>query len=227
MVVIESNNNSDYKSSSLGKAIKVKLCGLKRNQDVDAALKYGADFFGFVFYKKSLRNISLQTAQEICINFPKLTSKVAVVVDPDIEQLKKIRDNLKPQFFQIHGNTTIDDIKKIRECFSDIGIIKAFNIGSKSDLEKSLDFCEYVDFFLYDAIISGEGRPFEWSLLKNFSPKKEWFLSGGINFKNVFEAIKITNAKMIDVSSAIEIKKGEKSIKLIEEFMKLVHDKQN
>jgi len=217
----------NFYSNSFSKDLKVKLCGLKKIEDVKAAIKYGADFLGFVFYKESLRNISLKTAQEICDNFPNLASKVAVVVNPDIEQLKKIKYHLKPQFFQIHGNVTIDDIKKIKEYFGEIGIIKAFNVTSKSDLEKSLDFCDYVDFFLYDAIISGEGRPFDWQLLRNFSPKKEWFLSGGINSKNVFEAIKITNAKMIDVSSAIEVNKGEKSIKLIEEFMNLVHDKRN
>jgi phosphoribosylanthranilate isomerase len=201
----------------------VKLCGFTDQLSVQTAITQKCDFLGFVFYDKSPRFINLKNAAKISQQVPKTIGKVAVVVDSELEFLQEIFQQFLPDFFQFHGLETPDFLARVRKKFPAVKIIKAFKVEKTADLLPVKDFQDQADFFLFDSKIAGQfggsGQKFDWQILKNFDCKKDWFLSGGLNIKNVAEAIKITGAPMIDVSSSLEKVPGQKSPELITKFM--------
>lgn len=203
--------------------MKIKLCGFRDEKSIKTAIKHKCDFLGFIFYDKSVRNISPQEAKNITAQVPKNIAKVAVVVDAEFDFLQKIADEFSPDFFQFHGSESIEYLQKARSKFPTIKIIKAFRIKDASDLNAVNHYADYADYFLLDSKVAGDvggsGQSFDWNILRNFESQKEWFLSGGINIDNIEEALEMTKAKMIDISSGIEEVKGEKSISLIERLM--------
>ncbi len=199
--------------------MKIKLCGFTEIESVKTAIAQKCNFLGFVFYENSPRNISVQKACEIGSKIPKQVFKVAVTVDADFNFLQKIAQNFAPDFFQFHGNESLEFLALAKQKFPKIKIIKAFKICGEQDLVQIKNFENYADFFLLDAKNAGSGEKFDWKILQNFISKKDWFLSGGINIDNIEEALK-SGAKMIDISSGIEQIRGKKSSKLIEELMK-------
>ena len=199
--------------------MKVKLCGFSDQQSVVAAVAAQADFIGFVFYEKSPRYIALESASILARIIPTTLAKVAVLVDPDFEFLAKISQKFSPDFFQFHGNENINFLREVRKRFPQIKIIKAFRISEAVDLEHVKNFEDVADLFLLDSAKPGSGKSFKWEMLKNFSTKKNWFLSGGLNAKYLDEALEISGAKMIDISSGIEKYPGQKSPELIQELI--------
>ncbi len=200
--------------------IKTKLCGFSTKETVDLAVKSGVDFIGFVFHSSSKRNISPETAAQISKDIPSHIKKVAVFVDKTNDEISKIIEHLKPDFLQIHSDN-YSRILEIKNHFK-LPIIKAFPISELKDLEAISDYEKIADYFLFDAKVAevgGSGQSFDWTILKNLKTNKEWFLSGGLNAKNIEESLNITKAKIIDLSSGIEEIKGIKSPKLITEFM--------
>jgi phosphoribosylanthranilate isomerase len=202
--------------------MKVKLCGFQEQKSLQTAIDCGVDFIGLVFCDKSPRNISLQNAKILANSIPSNIFKVAVVMKKKIGELQEIYKAMKPDFFQLHGDYSIEKIKEIKKNCNEVKIIKAFNINTQQDLQKTEEFSDFVDFFLFDAKMSGSGQAFDWSLLKNFNSKKEWFLSGGLSVNNINKALEITGTKMIDISSGIEKIKGQKSPELIIGLMKKI-----
>ncbi len=199
--------------------MKVKLCGFTDKQPLEVAIAKQCDFVGFVFCKSSARYISPKEAGKISKIIPKNIKKVAVVVDENFDILKQIADEISPDFFQFHGLETTDFLKEFRKKFPQIGIIKAFKIENADDLDQAKYFENFADYFLFDGKVAGSGNSFDWSILKNYHGSKNWFLSGGINANNVADALIITGASMIDISSGIEKTRGQKSPELIEKFM--------
>jgi len=199
--------------------MKVKLCGFTKEDQLLAAIEAKCDFIGFVFYDKSPRRVSVDDAFYLAKKIPKEIAKVAVLVDPTFDFLEKISAKILPDFFQFHGAEDVNFLKEVRKKFPQIKIIKAFRINNANDLELVKKFEDVADLFLFDGANPGSGKSFNWEILKNFSSKKNWFLSGGLNFDNIDSALEITGAKMIDISSGIEEIRGEKSTKLIHELM--------
>lgn len=205
--------------------MKVKLCGFKDQQSVAAAIAGKADFIGFVFCEKSPRYISPENVAEVAKIIPPSIAKVAVLANIDLEVIKKINQNLNPDYFQFHGSETPGFLLKIREIFPKVKIIKAFKIISRQDLKQVRRFENEADLFLFDKAPSkdedagGNGKPFDWSILSGFRSRRDWFLAGGINAENIRDAVKITGARMVDVSSGIEKTRGQKSAQLIEQLM--------
>lgn len=208
--------------------MKVKLCGFTKEDSLRTAIEQKCDFVGFVFCEKSVRNISIEKAAELAKIVPSSLAKVAVVVDPTTDFLGKIIKEVKPQFIQFHGNESVEFLNNFKKDFPNIGIIKAFRIKEAKDLELSHKYFPIADFFLFDSkakdVQGGSGHSFEWNILNNFSINKDWFLSGGLNINNIEEAISISKATMIDVSSGIEEIRGQKSSQLIENFMNKVRN---
>ncbi len=202
--------------------MKVKLCGFSEENSLKAAIEHAPDFIGFVFHENSPRNITPQQALNLAQFVPQKIAKVAVVVDAKIDFLREIAKSLNPQYFQLHGQENIAKILEIKQNFPEIGIIKAFSPENRQDLEKTAKFIDFVDFLLFDNKIAGSGKLWDFSLLNNFICKKDWFLSGGLNIQNIEQILKNSNAKMIDISSGIEEIRGEKSPKLIAEFMQKI-----
>ena len=202
--------------------MKIKLCGFTEVKTIETAIEYGCDFIGLVFAKNSVRYVDPNHAKNLSSTIPDSVGRVAVVVNETLENLHKINQNFQPNFFQLHGDENIDYIKNLKKIFPKTSIIKAFSISNKNDLNKIENFNNYVDYFLLDNKNPGSGEAFDWKILQDFNPPKPYFLSGGINIKNIDEATQIVHPQFIDISSGIEEIKGIKSSKLIIEILQKI-----
>lgn len=195
--------------------IKVKICGIKTPEALEAAQNNGADFLGFVFCESSPRNIDMPTAKQLgaLAKIP----KVAVTVNASDELLANIIANLQPDYIQLHGDETDARAKEIKEKFG-IKLIKALTPNTQHPTPQKI-----YDFLLFDSAGGGTGKQFDYLNFK--APQGiDWFLSGGLNAENVQDAIKTTGAKFVDVSSGVESQRGVKSSELIKQFLSKVHD---
>ena len=206
--------------------MKIKLCGFKEIETLKTAIETKCDFIGFIFCEKSPRFINVLKAAEISQIIPQDISKVAVIVDADFDFLTEIANKFKPEFFQFHGNEDVEYLKKAKETFPNIKIIKAIKVEDENVQNLVETFQNHCDQILFDNKTAGSGQKFDWKYLQNIITQNDFFLSGGLNIDNIDEAIKVTNAKMIDISSGIEEIRGEKSAKSIIEFMNKVKNYQ-
>ena len=204
--------------------MRIKLCGFSEEESLQVAVGEGCDFLGFIFAKNSPRFVTPKQAAAIAKHVPINIAKVAVVVDADFDFISEIITELSPDFFQFHGAETFEFLKNFQKEFPKIKIIKAISIQDSLDLNKVKEFEEIADYILFDAKNPGSGKAFDWKILENFSSKKNWILSGGLNINNIDEALKITKAKLIDISSGIEEIRGKKSPRLIKELMKKIRE---
>ena len=205
---------------------KIKLCGLTRGEDVAAALSVGADFLGFIVECKSSRRLAVETAARLSLPAKGLAKTVSVTVNANIETLTSIVEKMQPDFIQFHGDETPEHLKSVKAKFN-VGIIKAFSISTKADLETMADYFNIADYMLLDAKPpkdeeqrGGHGRRFDWSLLKNFQSPTPLIIAGGLTPETVERAVKMTNAHIFDVSSGIEVAAGIKDATLLAKFMK-------
>ena len=205
--------------------VEIKICGINSFESAKASI--GAKYIGFVFYQKSPRFLNAFDAKEISTYLSPNQKKVGLFVNADINVIKHISDFVNLDMIQLHGNETIDDIKKIKDMIKK-PLIKALPVSTDEDIENSLKIEKVCDMLLFDTKTStgksgGTGLSFDWSLLKNLKLKKKWMLAGGLNINNVKNALSITNAPIIDVSSGVEIERGikcEKKIKNLINYLK-------
>jgi len=201
----------------------VKICGVRSEDIAIHAINSNADYLGFIFYPQSPRNISFEESSTIINKIKKKIITVAVTVDPDDSMINKIMEIGFP-IIQLHGNESLERIKEIKGS-SSLKIIKSFGIENKSDLEKTKAYEEVVDYFLFDAkpsekeLPGGNAKTFEWSSLNDYSSKKEFFLSGGLNIENVETAVNSNLTNFFDVSSGVESSPGVKDKQKISEFI--------
>ena len=205
--------------------LKIKLCGLKDKESIIAAAD--ANYIGFVFYQKSPRFINALEAKELRKYINKKQKLVGLFVNADLNVISHITEYLKLDVIQLHGEENLNYIKKVRKFKKPI--IKSISVKSYSDIEEAKKYEKFCDMILFDtktnsSISGGSGISFDWNLLKGYDSSVEWILAGGINIKNVSNAIKTTNAKFIDVSSGVEKSKGIKCEKKIEKFIKFVRN---
>ena len=210
--------------------LTVKICGMNSQTAVDAAIASGVDYLGFVFFPPSPRSLTPEFASSLMEERSDDFKVVAVVVTPSDKLLEEITNHLAPDIFQLHGSETAEDITNIKQKFN-TKIIKAIKISKLEDFEEVSKFDKVADFLLFDAaapentthsLPGGNGISFNWNWLSDASLETPWFLSGGLNISNINEAIKITGATAVDVSSGVEDKAGIKNNKKIIEFMKTV-----
>ena len=210
--------------------LTVKICGMNSQTAVNAAIASGVDYLGFVFFPPSPRSLTPEFASSLMEERSDDFKVVAVVVNPSDKLLEEITNHLAPDIFQLHGSETAEDITNIKQKFN-TKIIKAIKISKLEDFEEVSKFDKVADFMLFDAaapentthsLPGGNGISFNWNWLSDASLETPWFLSGGLNISNINEAIKITGATAVDVSSGVEDKAGIKNNKKIIEFMKTV-----
>lgn len=204
---------------------KVKICGIQRPEHVKAAVKSGASYVGFVFFKNSRRNVSIKVAEELLNNVPQEVMSVALLVDPTDKFICEILEKVSVDMLQLHGHETIDRVEKIKR-LSKLPIMKAIGISSKDDLALINKYEMVADQILLDAkpplnakVPGGMGKKFDWDILAGLKYRKPWLLAGGLTAENVKCAIKKTGATQFDVSSGVEDKFGTKSKKKIFEFL--------
>ena len=205
------------------KLFEIKVCGINDQVSMDAAINNSVDYIGLVFYKESPRNISISKAKVLIRNRPEITKIVALTVNPSDDFLLEIKKNIEPDFIQLHGEEGPNRCKDIREKFN-IPIIKGVGIENDMNIKYLIKpYEEICDILILDApskeLPGGNGKKFNWEILKNHESKKKWMLAGGLNINNISDAIDITKPPAIDISSGLETKKGVKDPQLIKNFV--------
>jgi phosphoribosylanthranilate isomerase len=202
----------------------IKICGLSSPETLLAAIEAGADMAGFVFFEKSPRHIDLETARTLGLLAQERISKVALIVDADDAALQEIIEALAPDYLQLHGQETPARVAEVKARFG-LPVIKAVGVATAGDVEASRAYEGAADVILFDAkpapnaaVPGGAGVAFDWNLLRGVTAKN-WMLSGGLNPGNVAEAIRLTGARAVDVSSGVECARGLKSRAKIAEFI--------
>ncbi len=210
-------------------SVKIKICGVTKKEDIQAVCKFQADYVGFVFYADSSRYVNYKTAQKLSEFITYSLKKVALFVNPEIQDIQLVMQTLRPDYLQLHGAETTEFITEIKMQYPNVSIIKALGISGKEDLEKIVLYESLVDIFILDAppqekgLPGGNGVTFDWSFLKEV-PAIDWMLSGGLNANNVGDAIHITKTKAVDVSSGVETKRGHKTPEKIMQFIEAVKE---
>ncbi len=203
----------------------IKICGLKTESALDAALDAGADLVGFVFFPPSPRNIDAARARSLGRRVAGRAHKVALTVDADDVALADIVDLLAPDMLQLHGREPPHRVAAIKARFG-LPLMKAIPVETSADLAAAAAYRGIADRLLFDARAprdatrpGGLGTPFDWRLLQNFDAGMPFMLSGGLDPDNVATAIAITRAPGVDVSSGVERAPGEKDLDRIRAFI--------
>jgi phosphoribosylanthranilate isomerase len=206
--------------------LSVKICGLTTPEALDVALESGADLVGFVFFAPSPRSLGLEAARMLGARVQGRAGKVALTVDATDETLFDIVTALKPDMLQLHGTETPERVVAVRTRFG-LPVMKALPIAERRDLSPIRIYANVADRLLFDARApqdatrpGGLGKPFDWTLLNGIDPGIPYMLSGGLNADNVAEALRITGAPGVDVSSGVERKPGKKDANKIRAFIR-------
>jgi phosphoribosylanthranilate isomerase len=214
------------KGFHLSMGLTVKICGLRTPEALDVALHAGADMVGFMFFPPSPRHVDFAAARELSARVKGRALKVAISVDADDEWLAACVAALAPDLLQLHGRETPKRVLAVKTRFR-LPVMKAIAVERRDDLACVPDYAEVADRLIFDARAprdatrpGGLGKPFDWRLLKNLDPRVPFMLSGGLNRDNVAEAIEITGAGGVDVSSGVERAPGEKDPDLIRGFIR-------
>ncbi|MEL6171833.1 MAG: phosphoribosylanthranilate isomerase [Pseudomonadota bacterium] len=204
---------------------KVKICGLTRSSDVQAAVAAGADYLGFNFFEKSPRFVSVDLANELTKLVPPTVVKVALVVDAENEQLDAIVAHLKFDMLQLHGSESVERVSEIKKRYG-LPVIKVLGVADKNDLTKIAAYEEVADQILLDTKPpkdatrpGGNAISFDWNLISGRDWSVPWILAGGLKVDNVAEAIRVTGASQLDLASSVENAPGEKDAGLMEAFI--------
>jgi len=199
--------------------MKLKVCGMRDSTNITELILLQPDFIGYIFHKKSPRNVT----QNPGIYFPKTIKKVGVFVDKKESFIKDKARDFNLDFIQLHGNETPKECKELKN--KGFKIIKAFNISEDFDFQALQAYEPYCDYFLFDAFgknAGGNGIAFDWKLLDNYKGETPFLLSGGIDDTLVKEIKRINHPKFagIDINSGFEIKPAIKDIEKIKDFKK-------
>lgn len=202
--------------------LKIKICGMREPENILDAAELKPDLMGFIFYPHSPRYAGQISDPEV---FAKLTGnirKTGVFVNEDSERIAEIVRKFSLDIVQLHGNETKDECSKLRK--KGIPVIKAFNIKDSNSLRLCYEYKTCTDYFLFDTStkkFGGSGNKFDWKILDEYDPGHPFFLSGGINPKDINNIIKINNPSFygIDLNSRFEIKPGQKDIKTLKLFI--------
>ena len=204
----------------------VKICGLSTRETLDVALDAGADMVGFVFFPPSPRHLSLETARELGKQAKGRAVKVALTVDADDATLENIVETLRPDIFQLHGKETIARLRDIKQKLG-LPVMKVLAVETVADLAPLAGYAAVADRILFDARApkgatrpGGLGAVFDWHVLQDIDLKLPFMVSGGLNADNVAEAIRVTGAGGVDVSSGVERAPGIKDPEMIRAFIR-------
>jgi phosphoribosylanthranilate isomerase len=207
-------------------SVIVKICGLSTPEALDVALEAGADMVGFVFFAPSPRHLTFERAHALASRVVERAQKVALTVDADDALLDAVVEALQPDMLQLHGTESPARVEVVRRMFG-LPVMKALPIAAKTDLDSIARYACIADRLLFDARApreatrpGGLGRPFDWHLLENLDPGVPFMLSGGLDAANVGEALRITRAPGVDVSSGVERAPGEKDPDKIRAFVR-------
>lgn len=206
---------------------RVKICGIRTAETMAAAIDADASMVGLVFYPRSPRNVSLETAAELAAMARGRATIVALLVDPDDGLMAEVVARVKPDLIQLHGSEAPQRVAEIRSRFG-LPVMKAIKVETAEDARGATEFAGAADLILFDAkapkdlanaLPGGNGLAFDWSVLSGVTNRMPFVLSGGLTVDNVAAAVAATGARTVDVSSGVEIAPGVKSPELIRRFV--------
>lgn len=205
--------------------VRVKICGLRTADDVAAAATAGAGYVGFVFFPKSPRNVTIPEAKLLAAEVSVGIAKVALVVNPDDALLDAITAEVAIDMIQLHGAETPQRVAEVRARYG-LPVMKAVGVADASDLDALDAYAKVADQILVDAkppkhadLPGGNGLSFDWRLIAGRRWPVPWMLAGGLVADNVAEAIALTGARQVDVSSGVESVPGTKDAAKIAAFV--------
>lgn len=204
--------------------IRVKICGLTTPEQVLWASEAGAAYVGLVFFAPSPRSLDLDRAADVAAAAPPGIAKVALLVDPDDALVDSVA-SLPIDILQLHGHESPARVRAIK-ARTGLPVMKAIGVRTAADLDMIADYTHTADQVLVDAkpptgavLPGGNGLSFDWTLLAGRRWPMPWMLAGGLSAENVAQAVTLTGAKQVDVSSGVESAPGIKSRELIEAFI--------
>jgi phosphoribosylanthranilate isomerase len=207
-------------------SIAVKICGLSSEAAVEAAVAGGAAYVGFVFYPPSPRAVSASRASELSAVVPASVKKVALLVDADDAAIAAVLNATPIEILQFHGAETPERVLQVKRRF-DRPVMKAISVASLDDVDAASRYESVADLLLFDAkpprradaLPGGNGLAFDWQLIAGRQWRLPWMLSGGLTAGLLPEAVQISGAKTVDVSSGVERAPGDKDTRKIREFL--------
>lgn len=208
-------------------SVEVKICGLDRAAAVDAAVEGGARYTGFVFYPPSPRNLTPESAVALTERVPSSVSKVGLFVDPTDAKIASVLALNELDMIQLHGSESPGRVAEVKQRFG-LAVMKAIKIAGADDLEGASAYYGTADRILFDALApagmagalpGGNALKFDWTLIVGLVVPLPWMLAGGLTADNLAEAVRVTAAAAVDVSSAVEERPGVKSLEKIRAFL--------
>jgi len=205
--------------------VRVKICGLRDDAGIAAAVDAGAAYVGFVFFPKSPRALTIEQAVPLGLSVPPGVAKVALVVDPDDALLDAITSAVPIDIIQLHGHETPARVAEVRRRFG-LPVMKVVGVAGPEDLPELEAQGKVADQLLVDAkppkdadLPGGNGLTFDWRLIAGRRWPCPWMLAGGLTAENVAEAIALTGTRQVDVSSGVESAPGVKAAARIAAFI--------
>ena len=206
--------------------VLTKICGVSTPETLDAAISGGASYVGFVFFAKSPRNLSVDQAVALAARVPAHVKSVGLFVDPSDDDLARLVAQVRLDILQLHGHEPPETVARASKTFGR-EVWKAVPVRTAADRDFAARYKGAADLILYDAkppegadLPGGNGLRFDWTLLTGHRHALPWALSGGLDAANVGEAIRVTGAPLIDVSSGVESAPGVKDVDKIAAFLK-------
>lgn len=207
-------------------SVEIKICGLSTEATLDAALDAGVEHVGFVAFPKSPRHVSAERGGALAARARGRAGVVLLTVDADDAALERLIAALEPDVLQLHGGESPERVAALKRRFGR-EIWKAIPVAGAADLAAGDAYLGIADRLLYDAkppkdavLPGGNGVTFDWGLLADLDPRLRFVLSGGLTPENVDEAVRVTRASAVDVSSGVESAPGVKDIERIAAFVR-------
>lgn len=208
-------------------SVQAKICGIGDPEAMRTAVAAGAAYVGLVFYPPSPRNVTAKQACGLASLARAPVKKVGLFVDPDDATLAAVTMQVALDLIQLHGRETPERVARVRAGFG-VPVMKAIKVGSAGDVEAARAYEDACDLLLFDAkapgatLPGGTGQSFDWTLLAGRAWRRPWMLSGGLDAANVAEAVRVTGARIVDVSSGVESAPGRKDPAAIRAFLDAV-----
>lgn len=206
--------------------VRVKICGLTKLEDVSAAAFAGAAYVGLVFFPKSPRNVDIEKARELALHVPTGIATVALTVNADDAALDAISARIPLDILQLHGQESPERVAEVKARYG-LPVMKAVGVATADDLPALTTYEAVADMLLVDAkppkdadLPGGNGLAFDWRLIADRAWSCPWMLAGGLTPATVGEAIRLTGANQVDVSSGVESAPGVKDARMINDFVK-------
>ena len=212
--------------------VEVKICGLDRPETVDGAVNAGAEMLGFVFYPPSPRNLTASAASRLTNRVPAGVKRVGLFVDPTDEMITTVLNQNVLDLIQLHGNEPPERVAEIKD-ITRLKVIKVLKVTDIRDLKYVSVYKGVAEWLMFDALApkdmkralpGGNALSFDWNILARANIPTPWILAGGLNQENVKEALSISGAKVVDVSSGVEKQPGVKCVEKIQSFIQAVKE---